>query len=169
MVFPIIFVLFVAVPILEIYLLIKVGSAIGALATIAIVILTAVLGTWMLRSQGLSTLAKAQNRLSGGEVPAFEMMEGLALGVGGALLLTPGFITDAIGFVCLVPFTRRMLVQGLSKRVSVGSVAGGFSASVSSGGRPPFNNTSNPSQKNASRKPSGIEGDVIEGEYTRKD
>ena len=109
--FRYIFLLFVAMPIIEIFLLIKIGGSIGALATIGIVILTAVIGTWMLRAQGLSTLAKAQSRLSGGQVPAFEMMEGLALGVGGALLLTPGFVTDAIGFACLLPFTRRWLAR----------------------------------------------------------
>ena len=75
-------------PIIEIFVLIQVGSAIGALATIAIVIFTAILGTWMLRSQGLSTLNRARNRLAGGEIPAFQLLEGVALAVGGALLLT---------------------------------------------------------------------------------
>ena len=162
--FPIIFFLFIAMPILEIFLLIQVGSAIGALATIAIVIFTAVLGTWMLRAQGLSTLAKAQNRLSGGEVPAFEMMEGLALGVGGALLLTPGFVTDAIGFACLIPFTRKLLVHGLSKRVKVGAMAGGFSASATAG----TSGSQSPHGGPARSKPE-IDGDVIEGEYRRED
>lgn len=164
MVFPTIFFLFIAMPILEIYLLIQVGSAIGPLLTIGIVILTAILGTWMLRAQGLSTLNKARNRLSGGEVPAFEMMEGLALGVGGALLLTPGFMTDAIGFLCLIPFTRRLLVSRLSKRVTVGSVVGGFSAS----GQAAANESKPPFGRGSSAKPE-IDGDVIEGEYTRKD
>lgn len=170
MVFPTLFFLFIAMPILEIYLLIQVGSSIGALATIAIVILTAVLGTWMLRAQGLSTLAKAQARLTGGEVPAFEMMEGLALGVGGALLLTPGFVTDAIGFACLIPFTRRLLVRSLSKRVTVGSVAGGFGASVTSGAsgkQSPFGGARSASRTGKARPE--IDGDVIEGEYTRED
>jgi len=157
MVFPAIFFLFIAMPILEIYVLIKVGSSIGAPLTIGIVILTAIVGTWMLRAQGLSTLNKAKNRLSGGQVPAFEMMEGLALGVGGALLLTPGFVTDTIGFVCLIPFTRRMLVNALSKRVKVASVSG-FAAS--GGDKSPFD-------RPTASKPE-IDGDVIEGEYTRK-
>ena len=87
MVFPTIFVLFIAMPILEIFVLIQVGGAIGALPTIAIVILTAIVGTWMLRAQGLSTVNKARSRLAGGEIPAFQLLEGLALGVGGALLL----------------------------------------------------------------------------------
>ena len=77
--FPSIFLLFIAMPIIEIFVLIQVGSAIGALATIAIVIFTAILGTWMLRSQGLSTLNRARNRLAGGEIPAFQLLEGLSL------------------------------------------------------------------------------------------
>jgi len=161
---PYILFLFIGMPILELFLLINVGSAIGVFPTLAIVILTAVIGTWMLKAQGLSTLNKARSRMSGGQVPAFEMMEGLALGVGGALLLTPGFVTDAIGFICLIPFTRRWLVSRLSKRVTVGSVAGGFS----SAGVPPAGGPASSDQ--VSRKPGPkIDGDVIEGEYTRKD
>ena len=172
MVFRTIFLLFIAMPIIEIFLLIKVGSSIGALLTIGIVIVTAVLGTWMLRAQGLSTLNKARRRMSGGEVPAFEMMEGMALGIGGALLLTPGFVTDAIGFACLFPFTRRLMVGALSKRVSIGSVAGGFTASASSGPGSAAGNNQSPfgratSDKNKPKP--GLDGDVIEGEYTRKE
>ncbi len=159
MAFPIVFLMFVAMPILEIFVLIQVGGSIGALATIAIVVLTAVIGTWLLRSQGLSTLGKARSRLAGGEIPAFQLLEGLALGVGGALLLTPGFITDAFGFACLFPPTRHLLVNSLSKRFTVAQFdTGGFSSAA--GSQPP------------PRKPArggSIDGDVIEGEYTRKD
>ncbi len=160
--FRFIFLLFIAMPILEIFLLIKVGGSIGALWTILIVIFTAMLGTWMLRAQGLSTMNKARSKMSSGAIPAFELMEGLALGVGGALLLTPGFVTDAIGFACLIPFTRKWLVKALSKRVSVASVAGGFSATTP-GQRPSYGG---PSVK---PKPGGIEGEIIEGEFTRKE
>ena len=160
MAFPIVFMLFVAMPILEIFVLIQVGSSIGALATIAIVVLTAIIGTWLLRAQGLSTLGKARSRMAGGEIPAFQLLEGLALGVGGALLLTPGFITDAFGFACLFPPTRHLLVNSLSKRFTVAQFdTGGFTAPGGKSQPPP-------------RKPSSgntIDGDVIEGEYTRKD
>jgi len=178
MVFRTIFLLFIAMPIIEIFLLIKIGSSIGALLTIAIVIVTAVLGTWMLRAQGMSTLNKARRRMSGGEVPAFEMMEGMALGIGGALLLTPGFVTDAIGFACLIPFTRRLMVGALSKRVSVGSVVGGFGASVSpgpgSGSGSASGNSQSPfggatSTRGRQQSKPELDGDVIEGEYTRKE
>ncbi len=153
-------------PIIEIFVLIQVGSAIGALATIAIVVFTAILGTWMLRSQGLSTLNKARNRMSGGEIPAFQLMEGLALAVGGALLLTPGFVTDAIGFACLLPPTRHLLVNAISKRVSIAGMAAGATAS---GTRESYSQTSGKKAGNSAKRPAAGQGDVIEGEYTRKD
>ena len=159
-----ILVLFIGMPILELFLLINVGSAIGVFPTLGIVILTAVIGTWMLKAQGLSTLNKARSRMSGGQVPAFEMMEGLALGVGGALLLTPGFVTDTIGFICLIPFTRRWLVNRLSKRVSVGSVVGGFTTPPSSAG-----SSAPGAAARGKAQGQAIDGEVIEGEYTRKD
>jgi len=158
-------------PIIEIFVLIQVGSAIGALATIGIVIFTAVLGTWMLRSQGLSTLNKARSRLSGGEIPAFQLMEGLALAVGGALLLTPGFVTDAIGFACLLPPTRRLLVNAVSSRVSIAGMAGNAAGSRARAGQP-FGDNSGYSTKNpgsTGQTSRGNRGDVIEGEYTRKE
>ncbi len=154
--FPFVFFLFVAVPIIEIFLLIKVGSAIGALATIAIVILTAFIGTRMLKIQGLSTLNLARSKMASGQVPATEMAEGLALAVGGALLLTPGFVTDAIGFACLIPYTRRLLIKYAGRNVRVAGVAGYHSTRASSARSP----------RNATH---GRNEDVIEGEFERKD
>ena len=165
MVFPTIFLLFIVMPILEIFVLIQVGSAIGALTTIAIVILTAIVGTWMLRAQGLSTVNKARSRLAGGEIPAFQLLEGLALGVGGALLLTPGFITDAIGFACLLPPTRKLLIHAISKKVSFAGMAGGVGGFRPPGGTGPAGPQSGPTA--APKRP--VSGDIIEGEYTRKD
>ncbi|MDX1800983.1 MAG: FxsA family protein, partial [Marinobacter sp.] len=86
------FLLFVILPIVEMTILIKVGAVIGALNTIGLVLLTAVLGAALLRQQGLATLLKANQRLNSGELPAKEVAEGLILAVGGALLLTPGFV-----------------------------------------------------------------------------
>ena len=106
-------VLFLVIPIIEVYLLIEVGGLIGAGWTILLVVLTAVIGVNLLRQQGLSTLMRANQVMSQGQVPAMEMMEGLFLAVGGALLITPGFFTDAIGFICLLPFTRRGIIQYL--------------------------------------------------------
>lgn len=104
------FVVFIITPILEMWLLIKVGAVIGALPTIALVFLTAMIGLALLRQQSFSTLMRAQSRMSRGELPTSELVEGLFLAVGGALLLTPGFVTDAIGFACLLPGIRHVLI-----------------------------------------------------------
>ena len=106
-------VLFLIIPILEAYLLIEVGSYIGAGWTILLVVLTATIGVNLLRQQGIRTLMRANQVMSQGQIPAMEMMEGLFLAVGGALLITPGFFTDVIGFICLIPFTRRAIIQYL--------------------------------------------------------
>jgi len=105
--------LFLIVPIIEVYLLIEVGSFIGAGWTVLLVVLTAVIGVNLLRQQGVSTLMRANRAMSQGKIPAMEMMEGLFLAVGGALLITPGFFTDIIGFICLFPFTRREIIKYL--------------------------------------------------------
>ena len=150
-------------PIVEIFLLIQVGSAIGALATIAIVVATAMLGTWMLRRQGIATATLARARLASGEIPAFQLLEGLALGIGGALLLTPGFVTDAIGFACLLPPTRHLLISAISKRVSIAGMAAGVAGA---GTRATHDQASG---KNSNKRSPSGKGDIIDGEFTRKD
>lgn len=105
--------LFIIIPLVELYVLIKIGSYIGALWTVLIVIMTAVIGVQMLRVQGFSTLQRAQLNMAQGTLPAMEMMEGIILAVGGALLITPGFITDTLGFLCLIPATRRAFIRRL--------------------------------------------------------
>ncbi len=107
------------VPLLEIYILIEVGGVIGALPTIALCVLTALIGTALLRQQGLQTLNRARRNIDRGTVPALEMFEGVALALGGILLLTPGFATDLVGFACLIPVTRRLLVGALLRRMHV--------------------------------------------------
>ncbi|MFT5563232.1 MAG: UPF0716 protein FxsA, partial [Litorivivens sp.] len=91
--------LFITIPIAEMYLLILVGSHIGALPTIGLVVLTATVGLWLLKLEGLATLVRLQDRINQGEIPGQELLEGIMLLIGGALLLTPGFFTDGIGFV----------------------------------------------------------------------
>ena len=102
---------FIVLPILEMYILIEVGGFIGALNTIGLVLLTALLGLILLRQQGFRTLLNARNKLMQAELPTEEIVTGIFLAVGGALLLTPGFVTDFIGFMCLLPFTRRFLMS----------------------------------------------------------
>ena len=111
--FAVIFLALIIVPLVEIYLLISVGRIIGAGSTIAIVILTAVAGAYLLRIQGLSTLLRIQQSTAAGKLPAQELIEGLILLVTGALLLTPGFATDAIGFALLIPPIRAWCAQRL--------------------------------------------------------
>jgi len=101
--------LFIAIPLVEIYFLIEVGSAIGAFPTILAVVFTAVLGVFLIRIQGFSTMQKAQNAMQAGQVPAVEMIEGAMLLVAAISLLIPGFITDTIGFVLLIPPVRKYL------------------------------------------------------------
>lgn len=105
--------LLLVVPVLELWLLIAVGSVIGPWPTVALVLLTAVAGIGLLRREGLKTLLQGSRKLEGGELPAAEMLEGLILAVSGALLLAPGFMTDIAGFLGLVPVTRRWLVRQL--------------------------------------------------------
>ncbi|MBE9533246.1 MAG: FxsA family protein [Proteobacteria bacterium] len=114
--FRFLFILFLLVPLIEIYFLIQVGEVIGAGWTIFAVVATAVIGVNLLRVQGTSTLLRAQANLQQGSLPAMEMMEGLALAVSGILLLTPGFFTDAFGFILLTPVLRRVLIKNVLKQ-----------------------------------------------------
>jgi UPF0716 protein FxsA len=92
-------------------LLVTVGGVVGVGWTIFLVVLTAVIGASLVRSQGISTLARSQEILARGDLPAVELLEGVALLIAGALLLTPGFFTDGVGFLLLVPPLRRRLIR----------------------------------------------------------
>jgi UPF0716 protein FxsA len=116
------FLVFVATPIVEMYLLIQVGGYIGALPTIALVLLTAVAGIALLRIQGLATLGRGLGKLQSGRLPAQEVVEGLLLAVAGALLITPGFVTDGVGFLLLTPVSRTLLARRLMARASLVAV-----------------------------------------------
>ena len=109
--FRIFLILFITIPLVEIAILIKIGKIIGAGYTIALVIGTAFLGVSLLRIQGISTLAKVQANVNRGQLPATELIEGLILLISGALLLTPGFFTDTLGFLMLVPILRQRLAE----------------------------------------------------------
>lgn len=114
--FAVLFLLLLLVPLVEIYLLIQVGGLIGAIPTIALVVFTALLGTMLLRFQGWATLQRTRMTMAQGQVPALEMLEGVLLVLAGILLLTPGFITDAVGFLLLVPALRRALIGWFLQR-----------------------------------------------------
>lgn len=113
------FLIFVAVPILEIALFIQVGGALGLLPTLAIVILTAAIGTYLVRSQGLAEIAKLQRSLNELRDPLGPLAHGAMILAAGLLLLTPGFFTDAVGFSLLVPQVRQALIARLGNKVQM--------------------------------------------------
>lgn len=108
--------LFMLIPFFEMWILIEVGGWIGALPTIGLVVLTAAIGLSLLKQQGLSTLMRARRKMDEGAIPASELVSGVMIAVGGALLLTPGFVTDALGFALLIPQTRKWLLFKLIDR-----------------------------------------------------
>lgn len=115
-IFPVAFAIFVLVPIIEIYLFVKVGSEIGALNTVLLVLITAAIGAALLRKQGLSTMQKVQRELQRGELPAASMLDAMLLFVAGVLLLTPGFFTDTIGLLLMIPPLRKVIALWLLER-----------------------------------------------------
>ncbi|MCB9990172.1 MAG: FxsA family protein [Rhodospirillales bacterium] len=139
------FIIFVIIPLTEIALFIAVGDEIGLLSTLFLCVLTAMIGAVLIRTQGLATLFSARGTMSRGELPVQEMFDGICLAVAGALLMTPGFFTDGIGFSLLVPQFRVWLRHYLSRRFDFE-----IHGSQTSYGRP--------------RDP-----DVIEAEYERVD
>ena len=114
--FRILLVLFIIIPFVEVSILIKVGSVIGAWPTISLVVFMAFAGATLMRLQGLATVMRLQKALAMGQLPATEMLEGVIITMSGLMLLTPGFLTDLIGFVGLIPFTRRLLVEWILSR-----------------------------------------------------
>lgn len=115
----ILFFIFIIVPIMELYVLIQVGSEIGAFSTIWLVVLTAAIGAWLVRQQGISVIARIKDNLDKNQPPAVEMLEGAMLLITGVALLLPGFVTDAIGFLLLIPPLRRWIIIYWLKRSGV--------------------------------------------------
>lgn len=140
--------LFIVAPIVELFLLIKVGSLIGIVPTVALVLLTAIIGSQLVRRQGLEVMNRIRVAQARGDVPAMEMLDGAALLLAGFLLLTPGLISDTLGFVLLIPRLRRHIARALVSRVVV------FTPNGAGGG--PW------------RGRSGSNDGTIEGEYERK-
>ena len=113
---------FIAVPLIEIGLFIQVGSAIGLWPTLLIVFLTAVAGTWLVRSQGLQTLQNLQGSFQNMRNPTEPLVHGAMILLAGALLLTPGFFTDAIGFILLFPPFRLFIMQNIKTKLKTGNI-----------------------------------------------
>ena len=170
------FLFFIAVPLVEMLLLFEVSDQIGGLSTLGLVVATAVIGVQVLKQQGIATLTRANARLSSGELPAQEIIEGMLLAAAGALLLTPGFITDTLGFVFLAGPLRRLIAARLLRSGLVragGGLGAGFSGGPVGGSSGGF---SRRSQGGFSGEHQGFdtsaagsaEGEIIEGEIVRE-
>jgi UPF0716 protein FxsA len=126
---PLLVLLFVVVPLAELYVIIQVGQAIGALPTIALLLADSLLGAWLARSQGRAVWRRFQQALAAGRVPAREVLDGALVIAGGALLLAPGFITDVVGALLLIPPSRALARRGIARaargRLLVGLAGGG--------------------------------------------
>ena len=111
-----IFLVIILVPIIEIYLLIKIGSQIGAITTILLIISTAVVGIYYAKYEGLNTIKSGFLQLSKNETPAYEVLSGAAIALAALLLITPGFITDLIGFFLIFPVSRKFIFNKIAKK-----------------------------------------------------
>ena len=103
------FIIFIGIPALEIFLLIKIGGQIGALNTVALIFLTAIIGVYTAKLQGIQTLRSGMVNLYQNKMPLYEIMSGASIAIAALLLIMPGFFTDFIGFLLLIPFTRKIL------------------------------------------------------------
>ena len=110
------------IPLVEIYLFIQIGAQIGAFNTILIILLTAVIGIYFVRIEGLNTLRSGITELYKNQIPVYEMMSGAALAVAALLLIIPGFVTDVIGFLLILPFTRNLIFKYLGKKYAKGGI-----------------------------------------------
>ena len=113
------FLAFTIIPVVEIYLLIQIGTIFGALTSISLVIVTGFLGAYLARIQGLQTLFRIQKSLREGQMPSGELLDAVLIGIAGLVLLTPGFLTDAFGFFLLIPNTRTAIKQWVHRQIEV--------------------------------------------------
>ena len=111
-----IFLTIIFVPVIEIYLLIKIGSQIGAITTILLIFITAIVGVYYAKYEGLNTLRSGFNQLKRNEAPTYEMLSGAAIAFAALLLIIPGFVTDLLGFLLIFPLTRKFIFNSLFKK-----------------------------------------------------
>jgi UPF0716 protein FxsA len=150
-------ILFIAVPIAELYVLIRIGQEIGILATIGLLILDSVLGAWLMRSQGRAVWMRFNRTLAEGRVPGREVVDGALVIFGGALLLTPGFLSDVLGLILLLPPTRALV-----RRVLVARFAGRLAASATAGAQSRVGRIFT-FETGRARPPREFDDDVVEG------
>jgi UPF0716 protein FxsA len=148
-------------PVLELFVLVKVGMSIGFLPTFLLVVGGSMLGIFVVRVAGLATAMSARQSLARGELPAQQMLDGLMMTIGGGLLVLPGFISDVLGLLCLMPFTRHLIVGRVRRRAEAQAARQrAFAENMHSAG-PMHPGAARPE----TRRPEVIEGEVIEGEY----
>ena len=128
---------FVVVPLVELALLIRIGQWIGLPATLALVVLTGVLGAYLARRQGLAVIQRVRAELADGHVPAGPLVDGILILVAAAVLMTPGVLTDLFGFFCLIPGGRRLLKEHLKRRLQRAVQRGSVTVSVDFAGAGP--------------------------------
>ena len=151
------FLLFLVFPLLELFVLIRVGSSIGALTPLLLVLASGVVGVLCIRLAGLTTALNVRQRMAQGEAPNGEMLNGLLLVIAGGLLFLPGFISDVLGALCLLPITRQLLIKRITRHMSQGSAQSQH-----------FYAQSTTYTEQRGRQPSRP-AQIIEGEFERKD
>jgi len=158
---------FVGVPLLEIYLLVQLGQVVGAWWTIAILLAAGILGSYLVKREGSRAWRALQTALSSGRMPATELADGALVLVGGTLLVTPGFATDAVGLFCILPFTRpvarRILARVIGRRLVVRA---GMYPGMGARGGPGTGRGAPPRETPGPRHGQGdvVQGDVVQGE-----
>jgi len=153
--------LFVVLPVVEIYLLIQVGQTIGAWWTVLLLIATGFLGSYLMKREGQRAWRALQEALAEHRMPARELADGALILIGGTLLLTPGFLTDAVGFLCVLPFTRPLARRALTRVVTRKLLAGASTSYAGFGGTQP--GRPGPGSSRTQRRP-GTDESVIRGE-----
>jgi len=113
------FLLFIGVPALEVFLMIKIGGKIGALNTVSLILLTAIIGIYFAKLEGIKTMKSGAMNLYQNKIPVYEIIAGASIAIAALLLIIPGFFTDTIGFLLLIPFTRRMLINLFVKKRNI--------------------------------------------------
>lgn len=151
---PIAIFIFIIIPLIELAVMIKVGSLIGVLPTIALLILSAIIGIALVRKEGISTLMKARKRAAAGQSPEIEALESMIIALSGCLMILPGFITDIIGLCGLTPPVRHLLIRRIKKRIHI-RTSGHTYEGHSMNGTPSSGHNTEPHQ-------------IIEGEFERK-
>ncbi|NVK25675.1 MAG: FxsA family protein [Gammaproteobacteria bacterium] len=160
------FIIFVLVPLIELMLLIEVGGIIGTAWTFIIIIATALIGTKLVKQQGLSTWSNIQTEMASGQLPARSLFDGICILISGVLLITPGFITDTIGFLLVTPPFRAAMYSQLGSRIQIRTMGGTFHSQSQSDFSDQAKDTF---ESDTVERKSGDKPTTLDGEYTRKD